>query len=125
MSVREPKVAHHYGLGTRSCPIFHELRPILDEAFEIFGDKSEFAVALPSARAASNGKMGLRNANLRSEMFRLMRRVGVSRWPRLFHSIRASRQTELQREFPIHVVCFLGRQFPASRSAELPAGHRG
>jgi hypothetical protein len=30
---------------------------------------------------------------------------GVSGWPRLFHSMRASRQTELQREFPLHVVC--------------------
>jgi hypothetical protein len=26
-------------------------------------------------------------------------------WPRLFHSTRARRQTELQREFPLHVVC--------------------
>ena len=25
--------------------------------------------------------------------------------PRLFHSMRASQQTELQREFPLHVVC--------------------
>jgi hypothetical protein len=29
---------HHAGRGIRSCPIFPELRPILDEAFEIFGD---------------------------------------------------------------------------------------
>ena len=29
------------GRGIRSCPIFPELRSILDEAFEIFGDKSE------------------------------------------------------------------------------------
>lgn len=56
MSVPEPKVAHHYGRGIRSCPIFPELRPILDEAFEIFGEKSEFVVALPSSRAASNGE---------------------------------------------------------------------
>lgn len=39
ISVPEPKVAHHYGRGIRSCPIFPELRPILDEAFEIFGGK--------------------------------------------------------------------------------------
>ncbi|MFM7837568.1 MAG: hypothetical protein ACKPJD_37730, partial [Planctomycetaceae bacterium] len=26
-------------------------------------------------------------------------------WPRLLHSMRASRQTELQREFQLHVVC--------------------
>jgi hypothetical protein len=54
--------------------------------------------------------MGWKNANLRSEMTRLLRRAGVSGWPRLFHSVtlqegRASRQTELQHEFPLHVVC--------------------
>jgi len=38
-------------------------------------------------------------------MTRLLRRAGVSGWPRLFHSMMASRQTELQREFPLHVVC--------------------
>ena len=55
-------------------------------------------------------KMGWKNANLRSKMTRLLRRAEVSGWPRLFHSVtlqegRASRQTELQREFPLHVVC--------------------
>ena len=49
--------------------------------------------------------MGWKNSNLRTEMTRLLRRAGVSGWPRLFHSMRASRQTELQREFPLHVVC--------------------
>ena len=29
----------------------------------------------------------------------------ISGWPRLFPSRRFSRQTELQREFPLHVVC--------------------
>ena len=38
MSIPEPKVEQHEGRGIRSCPIFPELRPILDEAFEIFGD---------------------------------------------------------------------------------------
>jgi integrase len=37
MSIPEPKVEHHEGRGIRSCPIFSELRPILDEACEIFG----------------------------------------------------------------------------------------
>jgi hypothetical protein len=105
MSIPEPKVDHHEGRGIRSCPIFPELRPILDEAFEIFGDKSEYVVAAPQYRAAANTAMGWKNANLRSEMTRLLRRAGVSGWPRLFHSMRASRQTELQREFPLHVVC--------------------
>ena len=75
------------------------------EAFEIFGDKSEYVVAAPQYRAAANTAMGWKNSNLRTEMTRLLRRAGVSGWPRLFHSMRASRQTELQREFPLHVVC--------------------
>jgi hypothetical protein len=54
--------------------------------------------------------MGWKNVNLRSELTRLLRCAGVSGWPRLFHSVkfqegRASRQTELQREFPLHVFC--------------------
>ena len=65
-----------------------ELRPILDEAFEIFGDKSEYVVAAPQYRAAANTAMGWKNANLRSEMTRLLRRAGVSGWPRFFHSVK-------------------------------------
>ncbi|MFN7795069.1 MAG: hypothetical protein ACK5Q3_05840 [Planctomycetota bacterium] len=41
MSIPEPKVEHHDCRGIRSCPIFPELPPILKEAFEIYGDKSE------------------------------------------------------------------------------------
>jgi hypothetical protein len=67
--------------------------------------KSEYVVAAPQYRAAANTAMGWKHANLRSEMTRLLRCAGVSGWPRLFHSMRASRQTELQREFPLHVVC--------------------
>ena len=105
MSIPEPKVAHHQGRGIRSCPIFPELRTILDEAFEIFGEESEYVVAMPGYRAAANTEMGWKNSNLRTAFMRLLRRAGVPAWPRLFHSMRASRQTELQREFPIHVVC--------------------
>ena len=68
MSIPEPKVEHHAGHGIRSCPIFPELRSILDEAFEIVGDKSEFVVAGPQYRAVANTAMGWKNANLRSEL---------------------------------------------------------
>ena len=90
MSIPEPKVEHHEGRGVRSCPIFPELRSILDEAFEIFGDKSEYVVAAPQYRAAANTVMGWKNSNLRTELTRLLRRAGVSGWPQLFHSMRAS-----------------------------------
>jgi hypothetical protein len=87
MSIPEPKVEHHEGRGIRSCPIFPELRPILDEAFEIFGDKSEYVVAAPQCRAVANTAIGWKNAKLRSEMTRLLRRAGVSGWSRLFHTV--------------------------------------
>ncbi len=53
MSIPELKVEHHEGRGIRSCPIFPKLRPILDEAFENFGDKSEYVIAAPQYRAAA------------------------------------------------------------------------
>jgi hypothetical protein len=31
-------------------------------------------------------------------------RAGLQPWPHLFHALRASRETELAREYPIHVV---------------------
>jgi integrase len=67
MSIPEPKVEHHEDRGIRSCPIFPELRPILGEAFEIFGDKSEYVVAAPQYRAAANTAMGWKNSNLLTE----------------------------------------------------------
>ena len=34
-----------------------------------------------------------------------MRRAGLKAWPRLWHNLRASRETELAESFPAHVVC--------------------
>ena len=36
---------------------------------------------------------------------RILERAGVEPWPKLFHNLRATRQTELQQRFPVHVVC--------------------
>ena len=77
-------------------------------------------VAAPQYRVAANTAMGWKKANLRSEMTRLLRRAGVSSWPRLFHSMRASRQTELQREFPLYVVCsLLGNSLRIAQQSHL------
>ena len=68
MSIPEPKVEYHEGRGIRSCTIFPEPRPIVDEAFEIFSDKSEHVVAAPQYRAAANTAMGWKNSNLLTEL---------------------------------------------------------
>ena len=77
----------------------HSLRPILDEAFEVYGDKSQYVVAAPQYRAAANTAMGWKNSNLRTEMTRLLRRAGVSGCPRLFHYGMLAKQARTGPEF--------------------------
>ena len=45
------------------------------------------------------------NSNLRAQMMKIIRRAGLQPWPKLFHNLRATRQTVLEEEFPSHVVC--------------------
>ena len=47
---------------------------------------------------------GWANANLRTELLRLLKKARIEPWPRLFHNLRATRETELVAHFPIHVV---------------------
>ena len=105
MYIQEPKVEHHEGRGIRECPLFPELRAILEEASELNTDSSEFVVNKPAYRAAAMREGGWANANLRTQFKKILKRANVEPWARLFHSMRASRQTELEREYPLHVVC--------------------
>lgn len=111
MSVPEPKVEHHEGRGVRSVPLFPELRTILESAWDAATDGTaypppdSFVVDKPGYRAAAMRPGGWANANLRTQFLKILTRAGVAPWERLFHSMRASRQTELERQFPRHVVC--------------------
>jgi hypothetical protein len=55
-------------------------------------------------RKAALGPGGWANANLRTTLTKIVRRAGLQPWPRLFHNLRASRETELAESFPIQVV---------------------
>lgn len=41
---------------------------------------------------------------LRTQMARCIKKANVEPWPRVFHNLRASRQTELEDDWPSHVV---------------------
>ncbi len=43
--------------------------------------------------------------SLRTQLLRILDNASITVWPRPFHNLRASRETELANEFPIHVVC--------------------
>ena len=38
-------------------------------------------------------------------MRKIVKRAGLKPWPKLFHNLRASRETELAQVHPMHVVC--------------------
>ncbi len=95
MTVRSSKTEHHEGGAMRVVPIFPELRPYLEEAHELNGDKSEFAIT----------RYRDSNINLRTRLLKIINRAGVKPWPKLFHNLRASCETDLAKIHPIKAVC--------------------
>ncbi len=93
--VSSPKTEAHAGRDSRIIPMFPELRALLMEAFEAAEPGGEWVIA----------RYRDPTCNLRSQFIRILHRAGLKPWPRLFHNLRGSRQTELAAKHPIHVVC--------------------
>src|SRR5262249_8369862 len=55
-------------------------------------------------RERATGPSGWRNANLRTQFERIIRRAGVDPWTRLWHSLRASCESDLAQSFPLATV---------------------
>lgn len=92
--VRSPKTEHHDGKDSRLVPIFPELRPLLEAAFDRAAEGAEFVIT--RYRDA--------NSNLRTQLLRIIANAGVTPWPKLFQNLRSTRETELTETFPLHVV---------------------
>ena len=92
--VRSPKTEHHEGGDSRLIPIFPELRPYLERAWDEAEPGTEFAVT----------RYRNANANLRTQLERIIARAGLKPWPKLFANLRASRATELAANHPAHVA---------------------
>ncbi len=61
-------------------------------------------VALGRNVAVKQIRPSLQNSNLRTTFNRIVQRAGITPWPRPFHNLRSSVETELMRDHPIHVV---------------------
>lgn len=111
MSIPEPKVEHHEGRGVRSCTLFPELWTILETPFNEatidrkYPSPDSYVIDKPASREAAMRPGGWANANLRTPFLKTHRRASVPPWSRLFQNMRASRQTEIEYHFPLHVVC--------------------
>ncbi len=102
MTVQSPKTAHHEGRSSRVVPIFEDIRDELQAAYDRAPEGAVYVLESFRSRAMQKGHW--RNANLRTQFERIIRRAGVTPWPRLFHQLRASCETELVRTYPLHVV---------------------
>jgi integrase len=101
--VASPKTEHHAGKATRTIPLFPELRTVLDEAFDLAPEGAVYVVD-ERFRKSAMGPGGWMNANLRTHFTRIVKRAGLTPWPRVFHNLRASRETELVESYPLQVV---------------------
>ena len=82
-----------------TIPLFAELEPLLLAEFARLpeGTDLEAAPIISRYRDAT--------VNLRTHFERIIKRAGVTPWPKLFHNLRASRETELMREHDLATVC--------------------
>jgi integrase len=92
--VHASKTEHHEHQGERWVPIFPELRPYLEAAFERADDEATHVIV-------AHRKV----RNWRTRFTKIIHRAGLIPWPKLFQNLRASRQTELSGVHPLHVVC--------------------
>ena len=96
VSVHSPKT------GLRAIPLFPELVRPLTEASEQAPDGAVHVVS--RHRSQADGPDGWRNANLRTRFKKMVQRAGLTPWPKPFHAMRASRETDLIEQHPLQAV---------------------
>jgi hypothetical protein len=95
LTVHSPKTERHEGGESRQVPLFPELRPYLEAVWEQAEPGTEHVIT----------RYRDCNANLRTQLERIIAKAGLKPWPKLFQNLRSTRETELAETYPIHVVC--------------------
>ena len=100
--VSSPKTASK-GKPYRVIPMFPLLKPYLEEAWDATLPGAEY-VFPEEYRRRAQGPAGWINCNLRTTFEKIIRRAGLEPWPRLWHNLRASCESDLAQVFPLAVV---------------------
>ena len=100
LTIHAPKTEHFEDGGIRFCPIFDELLPYLLELQDIANPGIDCPMSSPVITRWSSS-----DQNLRTPFLKVLRRAGIKAWPKLYHNMRATRQTELLAQFPAKDVC--------------------
>jgi integrase len=94
LRVRSAKTEHHEGRAERFVPIFPEIREHLQAVYDAAPEGTEYVIG-----RYRDG------ANVNPQLRRIINRAGLQQWPRTWHNLRASRQTELASTFPLATAC--------------------
>ncbi len=89
--ITSPKTERYEGGASREIPMFPELVPFIDEWYDAWPGLTQHVIT-------SNRDT---EAAWRTRMAKLLKKLGIAPWPKVFHNLRASRQTELMKRFPI------------------------
>ncbi len=110
MTVTSPKTEHHEGKESRVVPLFPEIRPLLEAAFDQAEPGTEFVIH----------RRRDETVNWRTQLERIIHKAGLTPWPKPFQNLRSTRETELAETFPAHVVCkWLGNSEAVARKHYL------
>ena len=85
--------------------MFARLRPQLEGAREMAEEGQTHVIPENLYLPVAQTPLGWRNCNLRTTFKKIVDRAGLEPWPRLFHNLRASCESDLAREYPITTVC--------------------
>jgi len=108
--VRSPKTERHDGGDHRWVPMFPELLPYLQDAYDQARIKQGWVIT----RYRDSG------TNLRTQLKRIALLAGVTLWCKPWQNQRATRETELTETFPAHVVAaWMGNSTPVANEFYL------
>lgn len=102
LSVPSPKT-EHLGKPHRVIPLFPLLRMHLEAAYEQAPTGNVYVLS-ETWRARATREDGWGGVNMRTTFAKIVRRAGVEPWPRLWHSLRASCESDLAQSFPLATV---------------------
>ena len=105
IKIRSPKTEGH-GKAFRMAPILPEVMPHLERLFDAAPKGSLYVFTRLRERASRRkAEKGFWAAcNLRTFLLKKLDKAGIPPWPKLWHNLRASAQTDLTARFPAHSV---------------------
>lgn len=93
ITITSPKTEKQ-GKAKRVIPLWPELRPLIETVLKKASPDQVrlLPIVLPGY-------------NPHTQFVRLIERAGLKPWPKVWQNLRSTRETELLKDFPIHVVC--------------------